>query len=606
MSQLTERGTPLSSHGRTAAQRSSAIAAAVVSGVTAAGLGLGALAVAVLLLWVASPYPDSGPSRALHLAAGLWFMAHGGGLVRETTLSGTAAPLAVSPLLLCVLPVWLVHRAARDTLATAADQRRDDGTAVAPRTLLGALLAGYLLVAAAALVYASTGRLTAAPLSALLAVPGTAAATLGATAWRLLGRDAPALLPARVRSAFRALPDALRAALTGPRLDTALRAAAAATLGLLASGTVLVLLGLALHPGRFADDLGQLAPDWQGRCTVLLLCLALLPNAAVWGAAYGLGPGFTVGAGTVVGPLATSPRPALPHFPLLSGLPAPGPGTWWQMAPALVVPASATVLLARYAAGDGHRSWGRTAGTAAVAAVLCGVATGVLGGLAGGSLGEGALASFGPAGWLVGPVAAGWTALAGVPGTLGLRVWRRGRRRAVEGRGPSLRALPGLLFRRGRTTEPEPSTKPGTKPSQEPIPEPIPEPAGELIPESSGESSREPDPTTADPTTAGRTTPDLVSDVTPVPTAGSTPEDPAAPIDEPSGGRGSERRAGRAAGRWTARAKGRREKARRGKDDRTEDGPIQADPVKADPAKPDPTKGDRTEDGRGGDQESAA
>ncbi|MGW5821046.1 DUF6084 family protein, partial [Streptomyces noursei] len=31
---------------------------------TAAGLGLGALAVAVLHLWVATPYPDAGPSRA--------------------------------------------------------------------------------------------------------------------------------------------------------------------------------------------------------------------------------------------------------------------------------------------------------------------------------------------------------------------------------------------------------------------------------------------------------------------------------------------------------------------------------------------------------------
>ncbi|WP_438486337.1 cell division protein PerM [Streptomyces sp. S186] len=571
MSQLTERGTPLSSHGRTAAQRSSAIAAAAVSGVTAAGLGLGALAVAVLLLWVASPYPDSGPSRALHLAAGLWFMAHGGGLVRETTLSGTPTPLAVTPLLLCVLPVWLLHRAARDTLATAADQRRDDGTAVAPRTLLGALFAGYLLVAAAALVYASTGRLTAAPLSALLAVPGTAAATLGATAWRLLGRDAATLLPARVPRAFRALPDALRSALTGPRLDTALRAAGAATLALLASGTALVLLGLALHPGRFADDLGQLAPDWEGRCTVLLLCLALLPNAAVWGAAYGLGPGFTVGAGTAVGPLATSPRPPLPHFPLLSGLPAPGPGTWWQLAPALVVPVSAVVLLARYAAGDGHRSWGRTAGTAAVAAVLCGVAMGVLGGLAGGALGEGALASFGPAGWLTGPVAAGWVALAGVPGTLGLRAWRQVERRAVESHGSALRALPALLFRRGRASSPESP------------PELTPDPSGESSPGPNGEPGPAPDPTTPDLTTAA-STPD------------PTTPDPTAPSEEPSGGEpsGGEpsresrgvRRAGRTAGRWTGRIRARRDKSGRDKNGRDKNG--------------------QGKNGRGGDEETAA
>ncbi|WP_180990366.1 DUF6350 family protein [Streptomyces noursei] len=463
MSQLTERGTTLSSHGRTAAQRSSAIGTAVVSGVTAAGLGLGALAVAVLLLWVVSPYPDSGPSRALHLAAGLWFMAHGGGLVREATASGVPAPVGVTPLLLAALPVWLLHRAARDTLASAAEQRSDDGSAVAPRTLLGALLAGYLAVAAGALLYTSTGRLTAAPLAALLAVPGTAAATLGGTAWHILGPDAVALLPARVPPAFRRLPAGLRAALTGPRLDAALKAAAAATLALLASGATLTLLGLALHPGRFADDLSQLAPDWAGRCTVLLLCLTLLPNAAVWGAAYGLGPGFTVGAGSAVGPLGTSPRPALPHFPLLSGLPEPGPGSWWSVAPALVVPAAAVVLLTRYAAGEGHRSWGRTAGTAAVAASLCGLATAVLGVLAGGALGQGALASFGPRGWLIGLAAAGWTALAGVPGSLGLRAWRRAGRRAAEGRSVRLRALPGVLFRRTRAGHGQPGPEAGRR-----------------------------------------------------------------------------------------------------------------------------------------------
>ncbi|MFE3653488.1 DUF6350 family protein [Streptomyces sp. NPDC059152] len=469
MSQSTERGTTLSSHGRTTARRSSAIGTAVVSGVTAAGLGLGVLAVAVLLLWVASPYPDSGPSRALHLAAGLWFTAHGGGLVREATPSGTPAPVGVVPLLLAALPVWLLHRAARDTLATAApaDADADPAASATPRTLLGALLAGYLLVALGALLYASTGRLTAAPLSALLAVPGTAVATLAATAWHTLGPDAAALLPDRVTRTFATLPGALRAALTGPRLATALQAAAAATLGLLAAGAAFTLLGLALHAGRFADDLGRLAADWAGGCTVLLLCLALLPNAAVWGAAYGLGPGFTVGVGTAVGPLATSPRPPLPPFPLLSGLPEPGPGSWPELVPALVAPVAAAVLLARCAAGDGHRSWRRTAGTAALAAVLCGVATAVLAGLAGGALGSGALASFGPSWWRTGLAAAGWTGLAGVPGALALRTWRRlSARWAAEGRVPR-RHLPGLRFRR-RSGRAEPSPGPDRDPDREP------------------------------------------------------------------------------------------------------------------------------------------
>lgn len=104
--------------------RSTALATACVRGGLAAGLGLGGLAVLVVAAWISSPYPDSGPGGALHLAAGLWLLAHGVDLVRTDTLSGVPAPLGVVPLLLAVLPVWLVHRAARDTLDAGDDGDR--------------------------------------------------------------------------------------------------------------------------------------------------------------------------------------------------------------------------------------------------------------------------------------------------------------------------------------------------------------------------------------------------------------------------------------------------------------------------------------------------
>ncbi|MEJ8650081.1 DUF6350 family protein [Streptomyces sp. MS1.AVA.3] len=442
MSQLTDRGPTLSSHGRAAAQRSSAIGAAFLGGVTAAGLGLGALAVAVLLLWVASPAPDSGPSRALHLAADLWLMAHGGDLVRTTGHSGAAAPVAVTPLLLAVLPVWLLHRAARHALATAADGHTGPGAdgggeadatrTVAPRTLLGALLTGYLLIAAGALIYACTGRMSAEPLSVLAAVPATAAATLGGTAWCLLGHPGTALLPACVLRAAAGVPRGLRTLLGGSRSAAAHRAAGSALGALLAAGALLTLLSLGLHADRVRLDLLHLAPDWASRATVLLLCLVLLPNAAVWGAAYGLGPGFTVGAGSTVGPLGTVAPPVLPQLPLLSGLPDAGPGNplTWSVA---VVPVVAGALLARSvvrsvarsaAAPGGPWSWWTTTCVAALAAGLCGVVMAALAGLAGGALGTGALASFGPSWWRTGLAAAAWTALTGVPGALALRAWR--------------------------------------------------------------------------------------------------------------------------------------------------------------------------------------
>lgn len=453
VSQLIERGPTLSSHGRTAAQRSSAIGAAFLGGVTAAGLGLGALTVAVLLLWVASPYPDSGPSRALHLAADLWLLAHGGDLVR--TAAHSAAPVAVPPLLLAVLPVWLLHRAARHALATSADgppgpapsagPAADAARTVAPRTLLGALLTGYLLIVAGALIYACGGRLRAEPLSVLLCVPATTAAILGGTAWRLLRHPGTELLPAKVLRLRSRAPRRLRAFLGGSqvaaaRRGTVCRAAGTALGALLVAGGLLTLLSLGLHAGRVRHDLLQLAPDWAGRATVLLLCLALLPNAAVWGAAYGLGPGFTVGAGSTVAPLGTSAHPVLPQLPLLSGLPDAGPGNplTWAVA---VVPVVAGVLLAREVARSATApsspgapwSWWPTACVAALGAGACGVVMAALAGLAGGALGTGALAAFGPSWWLTGLAAAAWTALTGIPTAIALRVWwLRAPRREAE------------------------------------------------------------------------------------------------------------------------------------------------------------------------------
>ncbi|WP_024759174.1 cell division protein PerM [Streptomyces exfoliatus] len=100
--------------------RSAALATACVRGGVAAGLGLGALAVLVTAAWISSPYPDGGPGGALHVASGLWLLAHGVDLVRTDTLSGLPAPLGIAPMLLAALPVWLVHRAARDTLDPGA------------------------------------------------------------------------------------------------------------------------------------------------------------------------------------------------------------------------------------------------------------------------------------------------------------------------------------------------------------------------------------------------------------------------------------------------------------------------------------------------------
>ncbi|WP_241965655.1 cell division protein PerM, partial [Streptomyces sp. MH60] len=134
--QTTARPAPLSLLRARWRDRSPGLAAGLLGGVVAAVLGLAACAALVTLLWISSPYPDSGPGGALHVAAALWVLAHGAELVRADTLSGTPAPVGVTPLLFLLLPVWLLHRAARD----ATDPGDGVGVAVgaAPKAGAGA------------------------------------------------------------------------------------------------------------------------------------------------------------------------------------------------------------------------------------------------------------------------------------------------------------------------------------------------------------------------------------------------------------------------------------------------------------------------------------
>lgn len=432
---MTDRGLMLPA----AQGRSSVLATCVLRGVMAAGLGLGVLAVLVTVVWISSPYPDSGPGGALRSAAALWLLAHGTQLVRPDTLSGVPAPVGIVPLLLVGLPVWLAYRAARDALSYEGepelgygddDEGAEEGgerAALPPVwAAFTAVTCGYLLVGAAAVLYASEGPLPAAPLSAVLHLTLVTSGAVGAGLWTAYGRPR-APLPGWV-------PGPVRRVLVHRRTNTAVRAGSAGAAVLLAGGALLAGTGLVWHAGAAQDTFLRLAEDWPGRLAVLLLALALVPNAAVWGAAYGLGPGFLLGTGAVATPLGVAGTPAVPHFPLLSALPAEPRGSWltWSVA-ALPVLAGLAVgwWTARRATGE-EGAWGRgeTALAALYGAAACGAALALLTALSGGPLGSERLAALGPVWWRTGGAALLWTAGVGVPGALGLRWWWR--RKAAE------------------------------------------------------------------------------------------------------------------------------------------------------------------------------
>ncbi|MFI6000813.1 DUF6350 family protein [Streptomyces sp. NPDC051366] len=420
MTQVTEHSTPLPTAlppaPRAAAgrRRSPAAAACVLGGAVAAGLGLGFLAVLVIVLWISSPYPDSGPGGALHLAAGLWLLAHGTELVRYETLSGIPAPVGVTPLLLVALPALLMRRAAR--LGSASGDGSDGDEVLPAGAVFSAVTCGYLSVGSLATVYAAGGPMPADPLSAAWHVPLVAVLAAAGGVWAAKGRPVGPL-PEWV-------PGGVRRAVARPRYALALRAGAAGALVLLGGGALLVGASLAWHAAEVQGSFLTLTAVWSGRFAVLLLALALLPNAVVWGAAYALGPGFALGTGATATPLGFAGAPALPRFPLLAALPPEGPGTLLTCATA-GVPLVAGLAVGWFAVRRAREvSYKETALTAALGALVCALVLAGLAAASSGPLGSRGLASFGPVWWATGAAAFAWTLLPAVPVAVAVHSWR--------------------------------------------------------------------------------------------------------------------------------------------------------------------------------------
>jgi hypothetical protein len=353
--------------------------------------GLATLSAIVLIAWVADARPGTDGADAVRAAADAWLLAHGGGL----RLPG--GWIRGLPLGLTLLAAVVLHRAGA-SLARAVGIRdlRTAGRATA------ALAVPYGLVAAAVARIAATDTVASSAAGA-----GFGALVL-ATGAGGRGIVRAANLTGALR---RRLPDWLPA--TG-------RAALAAVGALLAAGAALVLVSLLVHAGRVGDLFGALRPGPVGGIVLVLGCLLLFPNAALWSVAYAAGPGFAVGAGTSVSPFGATLGP-VPAFPLLAALPgdgAPAP----VIRSVLLLPVLAGVLagwmLARRlppaapaeAAPVDNTGWWRAAlsGRAARSAAY-GLAAGagaaavltVLAALAGGALGPGYLAAVGPSPWRV-------------------------------------------------------------------------------------------------------------------------------------------------------------------------------------------------------------
>lgn len=311
--------------------------------------------------------PALGDLSAVGAARGattLWFLGHGG--TAASVLDEGVITLA--PLGLSLLSILLVYGAARRMrLRTAASG--------------GFAVAGFLLVAGVLLAVAD----------------GEGArwrALLGAVVVACLG-----VVPALVRGEVPAPRWLTRLRSALPAWATAgLRGAAWAVGGLLALGTLAVVVALVQGFAHIREIHEALSPDAVSGIVLVLLQLAYLPTAVVWAVAWLAGPGFVVGAGTHYAPTGVESAP-LPLVPMLGALPGTGvlPLGWVVGLVALVGAGVAVLLQRRHAQGRLLHALG----AAAVTGVVTAGCTALVVGAAAGGVGPGRMQELGAQPWPV-------------------------------------------------------------------------------------------------------------------------------------------------------------------------------------------------------------
>ncbi len=354
------------------------VAVAALGGVAAA-LALLVLCLGVAVIgWFASDAASHGaPRDALRVGALGWLMAHGSGI----RVAGTT--VTVVPLLLTLLAAWSAWRVGH-RVGTSISGHGPDADQIADGERDWTVPVG---VATFALGYAAVAAVTAS----LAGTPGTAPSSARAVGWALvlgMAVGGPAIAIGSGRAAIWAavLPGNLRA--TAASCRAVLRAVLLAAFVTLAVAFVLdlatavnVMSGLGLSSGEMT--------------LFAVLSLLVVPNATIFSASYLLGPGFAVGAQTLVSPTVVVTG-ALPAFPLLAALPDSGSVPGWAVGLVAVPPLAAALGAALAQRRRPTVRWEEGALRGCAGGVLAGVLLGWLGSLAGGAVGPGRMQLVGP------------------------------------------------------------------------------------------------------------------------------------------------------------------------------------------------------------------
>jgi len=185
-------------------------------------------------------------------------------------------------------------------------------------------------------------------------------------------------------------------------IGTSLRGGAIAAAGLMTIAAIAMTFAIVTSFAEIITLYEGLHTEVLGGVTVTVGQLALLPNLVVWTASWLVGPGFAIGTGSAVSPLATSLGP-IPAIPVLGALPDGGFtfGFAGLLAPIIVGFLTAAVLGPRI---SGILRWRELAFVALGIGLTAATIVGLLTWASAGSAGPGRLIDVGPDPLLV----AGW------------------------------------------------------------------------------------------------------------------------------------------------------------------------------------------------------
>lgn len=204
---------------------------------------------------------------------------------------------------------------------------------------------------------------------------------------------------------------------------TATRAGAGAAAAILAVAALSLAFMLAINYAGVVALYEGLQTGVLGGIVLTIGQLAFIPNLVIWAMAWLVGPGFSIGTGSIVSPVATQLGP-IPAIPAFGAIPT-GDLSWAFVA--VLVPIVTGFLVAAVMRPTlvrelGDYATGRWLSLAGVAVgLVSGTILGFLAGLAGGSAGPGRLAHLGPDALSVGLCVALEVTIGAVAGFLATR-----------------------------------------------------------------------------------------------------------------------------------------------------------------------------------------